>query len=203
VRAIRSRAVDVDRNRQRVLTELPLEPFVVGTHAFMRGEDEVEVVRDRLLRVEERCQLKSRAHVLGGPVVGVDVPVERFRRRRRIDLRHLRQLRRDLSRLVEGGRRPRHGRQHPVREVREAPHLECLQLPASLRVVASAELADDDDHVPIACFVDVQATTAGAVNHDPLHVLVVASLLEQPFKHVQARSGASRPLRAPRWGSPL
>jgi hypothetical protein len=108
-------AVDFDWNRQGVLTELPLEPFVVGTHAFMRGEDEVEVVRDRRLRVEERCQLESRAHVLGGPVVGVDVPVERFRRRRRIDLRHLRQLRRDLSRLVEGGRRPRHGRQHPVR----------------------------------------------------------------------------------------
>jgi hypothetical protein len=40
-----------------MLPELPLEPLVVRAHPSMHGEDEVEVVRDRLLRVEECRQV--------------------------------------------------------------------------------------------------------------------------------------------------
>ena len=182
-------ARQIDLDRQRMLTQLPLEPLVVRPHPPVHGEEEVEVVRDRLLRVEERREPEADARVLRRAVVGVDVVVERLRRRGRIDPRDLRQLGRHRSRLVEGGCRPRERRQHPPRQVREACHLGGFQLAAALgRVVASRPLADDDDHVPVAAFVEMQAPPTRPVDDDPDDVLVLSGLREQRVKHAQVRT---------------
>jgi len=66
----------------------------------MDGEDELEVPRDRLLRVEKRRQLEADAFVLRRPVVGVDVCVERLCRAGRVDGRLRTQRICHLARLV-------------------------------------------------------------------------------------------------------
>src|SRR5204863_4191313 len=82
-------AVEIDLDGERMLPQLPFEPLVVGPRPSVHGEDELEVPGDRLLCVEERSELETEARVLRGAVVQVDIAVEWFRRRRRIDGRRL------------------------------------------------------------------------------------------------------------------
>src|SRR3954471_10719433 len=109
----------VDLDRHRVLAQLPLEPLVVRPYPTVDGEDELEIPRDRLLRVEERCELEAEARILRRAVVRVDVPVEWFRSRRRIDGRRLAQCIGDLARLVQLRLEPREGVAVPLGRVSE------------------------------------------------------------------------------------